>query len=171
MDTGSQLLAVLQRTSAVLHQAGVPFCLVGGLAVAIMAKPRATEDVDIALAADDAGRSRIAALLRAQFAVIQDTTVIHLPNATIWRVVVKPDPAVPEDAVVLDFLLADRPEVARAIERAVCVQVGAEQVPIARADDLIALKKLSGRPQDLLDIQSLHDAESGDARCYGQQLH
>lgn len=159
MDTGTQLLTTLQRASAALRQAEVPFCLIGGLAVAIMAKPRATEDVDIALAIDETQCARVAALLRAHLQVIQDTTVLHLQNATIWRVVAKPDSGAPEDTVVLDFLLADRPEVKRAIERALPVQVGAEEIPIARADDLVALKKLSGRPQDLLDIQSLRDAE------------
>jgi len=159
MEAGTNLLTVLVQAGAALRQADVPFCLVGGLAVAILAKPRATEDVDIALAAREQDIARLGPLLRAHLQVVQDTTVIRLSNVTIWRVLVKPDMNEPETMVVLDFLLADRPEIARAIRRALPIKVGADEIPVARIDDLMALKKLSGRPQDLLDLDSLKDVD------------
>jgi hypothetical protein len=43
----------LERISVALHDASVPFALVGGLAVSVRAEPRFTRDVDLAVAVTD----------------------------------------------------------------------------------------------------------------------
>jgi hypothetical protein len=62
----------------------------------------------------------------------------------------------PKEAISLVDVLIDEPldyqKIKAHVEK---MKVGKLLVPVISSDDLIALKKISGRPQDLADIESL----------------
>ncbi len=47
MGVAENLLHTLKSLCSLLNDEQIDFCLIGGLAVAILAKPRATEDIDL----------------------------------------------------------------------------------------------------------------------------
>ncbi|MEO8680792.1 MAG: nucleotidyl transferase AbiEii/AbiGii toxin family protein [Vicinamibacterales bacterium] len=51
----TRLLQALRHAADALDQVGVPWALVGGLAVSIRVEPRFTRDIDLAVAAPDDG--------------------------------------------------------------------------------------------------------------------
>ena len=53
MEIAKELLETLKSLCVLLRDARVEFCLIGGLAVAIQAKPRATEDIDLLVLIDE----------------------------------------------------------------------------------------------------------------------
>jgi len=47
MEIAKSLIETLKKLCLLLSEAHIKFCLIGGLAVGILAKPRATEDIDL----------------------------------------------------------------------------------------------------------------------------
>ena len=53
------LAAFLRKVAGILDEAGVPYMLTGSLATAYYAVPRATQDLDVVIAAEEPGVERI----------------------------------------------------------------------------------------------------------------
>jgi predicted nucleotidyltransferase len=137
-----------------LRRMGRPFALVGGLAVTLRAEPRFTRDVDLAIvAADDADVERLVYELRAVgYAPV--AVVEHLERQRLSTVRL----ASPS-SVVVDLLAASSGIEAEVVARATPVVFGdLGELPVARAEELLAMKVLSmsdRRPQDRADAMSL----------------
>jgi len=133
---------------------GVRFALLGGYAVGIHAKPRATKDLDLLVSAEGDNLSRVAAALTAFGAPthvveaarnMQPTEVVYL--------------GVPP--VRIDILQrADGIDTEQTLERAMTVNIGDLAVPVISLQDLIANKRAAGRPQDLADVALLERVRS-----------
>ncbi len=155
MDIGQGLIDTLKRAAAALHTAGIPYCLAGGLAVSMLARPRATEDVDLIVLIGEHELDRLEAVLRQAFEVIQVSPVRRFARASIWRFVVAAGP--PDNLAILDLILADRDEYREAVQRAIAIDLEGVPVAVITSACLIAVKQLAGRPIDLLDIDSLRE--------------
>lgn len=127
----------------------VDFVVVGGHAVAFHAVPRATKDLDLLLASTPGNLDRAAAAL-AQFGAPRN--------------VVDAARRMTEDEIVYLGQPPQRVDVLRRIDgvaandvlaRAIPTSFGGVDVKMISLDDLIANKKASGRPQDLLDLALL----------------
>lgn len=144
----------LRRIVRELTARGRPFALVGGLAVSIRAEVRFTRDVDLAVpVSDDADAETLVRALSAAgyspLAVIEHEIRKRLSTARL---------ASPE-GVVVDLLFAStglEHEIAARAEPMDLPEVGT--VPVARGEELLAMKVLSmrdARLQDRLDAQRL----------------
>lgn len=131
---------------------GIPWALVGGLAVAARSEPRSTRDVDVAISvASDKDAERISRALMERgygsFEALEQTAAGRL--ATMRLVARRAD--VP--GTIVDLLFASsgiEPEiVAEATRERVLAGV---TVPVARLGYLMALKTLAMRPRDLADF-------------------
>jgi hypothetical protein len=150
---------------AALADAGVRYVLIGGLAVGAHGYPRATKDIDIVPAPDRPNLERLAALFRrldAQHHGLGDFD----PSEFLF------DPLDPAQlAEGGNFVLTTRlgridvmqwvPGIPGELafehlaSNAVETTLNGRPVEVCSRDDLIAMKRAAGRPQDLLDLREL----------------
>jgi predicted nucleotidyltransferase len=132
----------------------VRFALVGGLAVSIRGEVRFTRDVDVAVAveADEAVESLVRGLRSSGYtpiAVVEHETMRRLATARLES----------PHGVVVDLRAASSGIESEVVARATLVAIeGVGDVPVARAEELLAMKVLSmtaRRLQDRLDALSL----------------
>lgn len=158
MGVAGDLFETLKSLCALLNDEDIDYCLIGGLAVAILAKPRATEDIDLLILMEERQIPSLVGLLKKRFTIIQGQNVIHFKNATICRTILASPTDEKGGIVVVDFLLADHDTYREALRSPLILTVDDQKIPLARPEGLIKMKELSNRPQDLLDIAALKEA-------------
>jgi hypothetical protein len=154
VDVSSGIINVLKRSATALKENGVPYCLAGGLAVSMLSRPRATEDIDIIVLVAEQELPALECLIKRTFDVFQVRDIMRFNTISIWRFVVND---ATEGFVVLDLMLAERVEFFTAIQNALIVTIDGIDISVIAPEDLIEIKKLSGRPIDLMDIQTLQE--------------
>ncbi|HEY1833663.1 MAG TPA: hypothetical protein VGG08_04440 [Solirubrobacteraceae bacterium] len=145
---------------AVLEQHGVEYVVVGGVAVQAHGHVRMTNDLDLIPAPTHPNLEHLAAALRQLDARIlnpgSERLAIDakmLPRATLWQL---------STALGDIDLLHDAPGAApyeQLRSRALVIALGDQEIPIVGRDDLISMKRASGRPVDLEDIAALTEPE------------
>lgn len=140
--------AVLGDIAAHLAQLGRPFALVGGLAVSLRAEVRFTRDVDLAITAtDDADVEQLVHTL-GNVGYFPVATVEHLERQRLSTVRL----AASSSGVVVDLLAASSGIEAEVVARATRIDFGEiGEIPVARAEELMAMKVLSMTPRRLQD--------------------
>jgi Nucleotidyl transferase AbiEii toxin, Type IV TA system len=143
-----------------LVDGGVDFVIVGGVAVILQAMPRFTKDLDICYSPTEAnldalGRVLVglSARLRgipeevpfvADARTLRQTQILCLTTpAGDIDLLVKPDGAPPYE------VLRSRADVMTLADR---------EVLVASIEDMLAMKRAAGRPQDLVDVEALEVA-------------
>ena len=141
---GAILDAMFEDLLAYLEKAGVRFVVVGGLAVVIQGYARLTADVDLVLDLDSTNVRRAVAALTAR------GLRPLLPVAATDSMRDENNPLLTVD------LFAREPMPFEDLwSRADEVVLGQRPIRVACIDDLIAMKRAAGRPQDLADVQHL----------------
>lgn len=128
----------------------------GGLAVGILAKPRATEDIDLLVLIDN--KETIGSLLRHDFEIIQDHDSMHFKETTIWRIVIKDTFTNDRGLVIIDLIFADNEIYKEAVADVIKLQIDNIDIPVVKPENLIRIKKLSNRPRDWIDIQAIEES-------------
>jgi hypothetical protein len=150
----------LQALLGRLGRAEVDFVVVGGVAVVFQGYGRATKDLDITYAIGEDNLRRLGAVLVALHARLRGIPedVPFVPDGrTLARTRLL---TLDTDDGSLD-LLADppgAPPYTTLRERADRVDLNGLVVAVAALDDLLAMKRAAGRPQDLIDIDALEVA-------------
>ncbi len=157
MEIGKSLLETLKQISTALSTADVEHCLIGGLALAMVARPRTTEDIDILVLLNEEQIGKLSAIIHEGFQVIHaHKEVMTFGKSKIWRVLLS-DPFSGEGSVLLDILFAEHVIHQNAVRNALTVTVDSIPISVVKPEDLILLKMLSGRDQDLLDIELIRE--------------
>lgn len=151
------LYEALTVLDADLRAIGVPWALVGGLAVSARAEPRTTRDVDVVLAVegdrDAEGVVRVLGERGYRLRTIMDHRTV--PRLSAVRLEMRGE---------MEGLFADLLFASSGIELEVVAEAERLQVmpltylPVARTGHLLALKVLAARPerpQDYTDVQEL----------------
>jgi hypothetical protein len=145
-----------RRIVVALEAADVPYAVCGGLAMAAYGYPRATQDVDLLIAAE---RIEDAAASLEKLGYMTGTwLVLGKGRVRIYRMV-KTDPGSP-DYLVVDILAAIHEAEAAWRERQ-RIETGAGPVWFASRAGLIAMKRLRSSVQDLADIERLEGGGHG----------
>lgn len=149
------LLEELKSVIVSLDENGVEYALCGGLSLAVHGAPRATRDIDLLVKPekiDDALRTgaRLGFDLRGSDLSFKE-------GAIEIRRVSKIDSQ--GDLLSLDFILVT-PQIQQVWEERQTYDLFGMALSVVSRDGLIAMKRLSGRPQDLADIHKLEDEES-----------
>lgn len=158
MEIAKSLFETLKRLCLFFQKADIQFCLVGGLAVGILAKPRATEDIDLLVLIDEDDIETIGSRIRHDFDIIQEHELMHFKHATIWRVVFKGYLTEDTSLVIVDLILANNKIYRETVADVIKFKIDNIEIPVAKPENLIKMKKLSNRPQDRLDIQAIEEA-------------
>ena len=148
---------LLLSVARALDRTRVPYALVGGYAVALHGAVRGTVDVDLVI------RSRESDFVRAERALKTLGLQSRLPvtasevfryreeyirnrDLTAWSFI---NPVLPSE--IVDVILTE--DLAKMSVKK--VKVGGQTVRVASIEDLVRMKRASGRPQDLEDIEAL----------------
>jgi hypothetical protein len=143
---------VLNAMAQTLDTTGEPWMLVGGIAVGVWCEPRATRDLDFAIATPS-DPSKLASSLRgAGFSVDERELEAAAREGGPVRT-----RAVRSDAppVVVDLLCVGTDFERAALARRRPARALNCEVSVATADDLVIYKLIAGRPQDLADVDRL----------------
>jgi hypothetical protein len=133
--------------SCVAHE--VRFLVVGGHALAAHGRPRFTKDLDIWVWVDRKNADRlVAALEDFGFGSLGLTPSDFLEEGVVVQLGYPPKR--------IDILTTiDGVQFPECWERRAEVIVGGQRVPFISAEDFVANKKASGRPQDVADVSAL----------------
>jgi predicted nucleotidyltransferase len=149
-DAFEALTPAILALQATFDEAGVPYALIGGVAVALTANPRMTRDVDALVLL---GQTPIDSLLSAASSHgiaprIEDAQAFAARH-NILLLVHEPS------GVTIDVSLAVLPFEERAVADAREVEAAGTCVRILRPEDLIVMKAIAHRPLDLHDIDGI----------------
>lgn len=135
---------------ALLNEMGAPHLIIGGLAVSLLGEPRTTKDIDAvtALSIDDIERL-LAQSRRHHFAPrLSDAAGFARQRKIVLLQHV-------ETQIPVDLSFAQIPFEQEAFQRATTITIDQIPIPIPTPEDLIIMKAVAHRPQDLGDIDTL----------------
>jgi len=133
-----------------LNATGIPYALVGGLAVSIYAQPRATEDVDLLMAREDLART-VERLESLGFCQAEKPMSVAGGRLDIQRLI-KIDGT---DLVPVDLLVPNQPALAALLADRNAIAWEGERLSIVSLPGLRILKQLRGSAQDVADLEAL----------------
>jgi len=145
-----------------LAEQSVDYVIVGGLAVQTYGHVRTTVDIDVIPRPDPENLARLAdALVALQARILHpggtDMTIdaAMLPRATLWQFATR------HGAIDVLHDAPGAPPYDALRERALELELGGLTLAVVGRDDLISMKRASGRPVDLEDIAALTDPGAG----------
>lgn len=145
------LLPPLSKAIALLEKHGYRYAVIGGIAVSIWGRTRATYDVDIKVLVPETDYPSARAVIRSAF---PERARAHVPaNPLIVDAKV--------DEVTVDFLLALPGYEENIVTRAVRYDLDGLEVWICSPEDLIIQKAVAGRAQDWQDIEGILAEQRG----------
>lgn len=133
-----------------LQAKGVPYALIGGLAVSLRGQPRMTADVDLVIAVDiEQARALADSLPSSSFRPLFDDFIEVLETAFLLPLRHR------VTNVKVDIAIGLSGFERQAVARAEILQLAGTPVSVATAEDLLIMKVLAGRPQDEQDLYGL----------------
>jgi Nucleotidyl transferase of unknown function (DUF2204) len=124
--------------------------VIGGLAVALLGRPRVTRDVDaLILLAENLWPAFVEAGSKFGFFPRQSDTLAFAHEARVLLLRHQPT------GIDLDVALGSLPFEEEAVARATMVRVSGASVPLPTPEDLVIMKAIAHRERDLLDIEGL----------------
>lgn len=151
----TDLTTVIHDLVRIFDSLGLPYAIMGGIAVRAHGIPRPTYDVDFTLAVP---RERLSELFDA---IAHCGYTIPEQYARGWVDSVGGMPLVKVRlfldgrSVDADMFIVETPFQREVISRRVTAEIDGLEVSLVSAEDLILFKVVAGRPRDLLDIQDV----------------
>lgn len=140
---------------------GIPYALCGGLALAVHGHPRQTNDIDLLIDASDVERARIAAN-RMGFDIPARKIIFGLRTNTPREVhrISKLDSATGK-LMTLDLLVVS-PDLEEVWKTREVIEAGDQRLTVVSRAGLATMKRIAGRPQDLVDLARLEGTDEPD---------
>ena len=134
-----------QRLSA----AGIDSAVIGGIAVSVWARPRATEDADFKVLLDRDGAQHLLNILQPDYTPMQANPLEALQRNGVLFVT-------DSSGVRLDLQLADVSLDEATIQRAQLIELEPNlSARVCSAEDLLIYKIISTRPLDQIDVENI----------------
>jgi len=151
------LIQYLKELCLFLDNYGIDYMLVGGLAVGIWGAPRATVDIDflVSFSIKDCATLRQKVNDSNVFVFVQDKPMMF-EKISLLRSTLKSNLD-----IFVDFLFADNDFQKEALSRRQAIKVADFTVNIPTPEDLVLLKLISGREQDILDAKKIFGMQRG----------
>jgi len=152
------LVDELHAITRALREANVSYAVCGGVAVTIHGATRTTKDIDLLVERTDVARVlELVRVIGFEFAALPMTFDAGTPRERSVQRVSKIDGS---EHLVLDLIVADRALAGFLLGREV-IDLPEGRLDVVSRENLLTMKRLAGRPQDLADIAAL---EALDAR-------
>jgi hypothetical protein len=138
----------------------VEFVIIGGVAVILQAMPRFTKDLDICYSVDAKNLDRLGDVLVALGAKLRGAPddLPFVPDGRTLRQTQILTLETPKGDIDLLSQPDGAPDYETLRKHALTVELAQREVHVASIDDLIAMKRAAGRPQDMIDIEALEVA-------------
>jgi hypothetical protein len=136
--------SALVMLAAVLDENRIPYMVIGGLANAVWGEPRATLDIDVTVWVDESAIAAVAKKLSVVFRVLAEDPIGFVHENRVL-------PLESGRGVRVDLIFGLLPFERDAVRRAVVRMVAGAPVRFCTAEDLILMKIISNREQDLTD--------------------
>lgn len=151
-----RLTALLRR----LIDGQVDFVVIGGVAVIMQGAPRFTKDLDICYSTETQNLDRLGVVLTSLGARLRgvEEDVPFIPDGRTLRHTQLLTLTTPDGNLDLLVKPDGSPNYTTLRARANQVNLDGITVRIASIEDMIAMKRASARPQDLVDLESLEIA-------------
>ena len=143
----TELESALVEVASLLDEMGLPYMLIGGLAVALWGEPRATLDVDLSVWVDPAEFDETVRKIAARFPTVAD------PLDFVRRTRVLPVET--SQSVRADIVFAALQAEREMMDRAQTLFVAGAGIRVASVEDLTWMKLISDRPRDAEDAKRL----------------
>lgn len=139
----AQLIESFKLINHILKKHHIRYCLIGGIAAGYWGQPRYTHDMDFTVVSLDHNLSGLTKILQQEGCkVLSKGDKIQVTGKGKLH-------------FIADFILAEMNYQDWVIQRAKPVTMFDIDVPICSAEDLIILKLIANRRQDLLDIENI----------------
>lgn len=149
------LPAVLRDLVAWLKAGKVPGVVIGGLAASLLGRPRLTRDVDVLVLLDEGLWAEfLAAGAGYDFYPRRDDALAFAQETQVLLMRHR------ESGIDVDIVFGSLPFEKEAVARTAWVELGDVEVPLPLPEDLIIMKAVAHRPQDLADIEAILAAHS-----------
>ena len=144
------LINVLLALKKLLDDFGAPWTLIGGVAAAILGKPRFTADVDAVILIKDEEISEFIIKARKYELAprLADAEAFAFKNRVI---LLRHMPS----GIGVDISIGLLPFEIEAINRSKLYKIGNVSIRMPKVEEMIIFKAVAHRPQDMLDIQEM----------------
>jgi len=150
-----QLAKAADAVVRCLERADIPYAVVGGLALGIWGQPRSTYDVDVIVATAESEIDQLCAALTDQPEFVLDPSVCPMPRTTLVRVHLLDKRKSPVELTLIDVLVFGNAFSQSVVDRRVLMDFEGRDYYFCSAEDLIVMKLLANRPQDILDVSAV----------------
>ena len=137
----------LKHVIAFLQEHGIPYMVIGGVAISIWGRPRATYDVDFKISIDRP-LAEFRKMVFERFSERPTNIPAHKLSPHVVHFWALPD-------VPVDFLVSIFDYERLAIERAVEMEIEGVSTRVCTAEDLIIHKMIANRGTDLQDVEGI----------------
>lgn len=152
----------LRELLATLHRHGVEYTIIGGVAVQVHGHRRTTKDLDLIAAVDEQNLQRLHAALTELAARPRDIPGAPAPTSEqLASAAIVPPLTTRHGELHILRDVPGAPSYSELRAHALVIELDGIALAIAGLDDLIAMKRASGRPADLRDIDVLTAIERG----------
>jgi predicted nucleotidyltransferase len=144
------LLAVLRDLMAWLQAGKVPGVVIGGLAASLLGRPRLTRDVDVLVLVNESHWAEFMGEgAKHGFIPRRDDALAFAKETQVLLVRHQ------QSGIDVDVVFGALPFEKEAVARATWVDIGGVQAPLPLPEDLIVMKAVAHRLQDLADIEAI----------------
>ncbi len=154
----SNVINVLKEFTSILPQfekANIKYAVVGGLAVNIYTQVRATKDIDFLISEEDLDTA-CSVLKKLGYLRKENTLPFKKSGLELQRLL----KAVDGDFMIVDLLIAISSEMKDILKNSIAVDFSFGKLKIITKEDLIKMKSMANRPQDIADIEKLREDET-----------
>jgi hypothetical protein len=132
-----------------LSKVGIASAVIGGIAVSVWARPRATEDIDFKVLLDRDAAQHLLDVLKPDYTPLQSNPLQALQRNGVLFVK-------DQNGIRIDLQLADVDFDRSAIQRARSIELEPGlTAQVCTPEDLIIYKMISIRPQDQIDVENI----------------
>jgi hypothetical protein len=136
-----------------LRSEDVPGLIIGGVASSLLGRPRLTQDVDVLILLEEQRWRRfLSAGVRFGFVPRMEDAVAFARRSRVFLIRHK------SSGVDVDIALAGLPFEKESIAQVRWIRAGKFSLPLPTPENLIIMKAVAHRPQDMADIKGLLDA-------------